>query len=208
MIQTEKLFFSYKNQSELQFRDLNIRVHQHSLLIGASGCGKTTLLHILSGLRKPTSGLVKIAGTDITGLNASALDRFRGQNIGLVFQTSHFLKSISIRDNLRLTASLAKAESDNAWIETLLDKLGIIRIAHKSANQLSTGEQQRAAIARALVSKPKILLADEPTSALDDNNANQVIELLKSQAEAYNTTLLIVTHDQRLKKHFANHIEL
>lgn len=208
VIKTEQLRYSYSNQERLSFADLNIHAGQHTLLLGESGCGKTTLLHLLAGLRRPDSGKVFIADTDITTLSSSRLDKFRGANIGLVFQSPHFIRSISIFDNLAITASLAGKKPDKNQMKEMLAQLGLSGKENKPAFRLSTGEQQRAAIARALVVHPKIILADEPTSALDDKNTEGVIELLKEQASANDATLIIVTHDQRLKSHFKNKVEL
>lgn len=163
---------------------------------------------MLAGLLKPASGSIEIAGTDITKLNTGKLDHFRGQHIGVVFQQPHFVQSLTVAENLRLAQYLAGAKEDGRRVKSLLESLNLGHKLGVKPRELSQGEQQRVAIARAIVNQPKVILADEPTSALDDANALEVIQLLETQANEQKATLLIVTHDQRLKNHFPNRIQL
>lgn len=199
MLRTTDLTFAYNSTTHLTFPDLHCGAGEHWLLLGQSGSGKTTLLHLLAGLRRPTSGQIHIKDTDISRLSGAELDRFRGQHIGLVFQRSHFLRALSVRDNLATAQQLAGLPVDYQRIRTLLEQLNVSHKLHQRPDQLSVGEQQRVDIARAIINQPAIILADEPTSALDDVNAEQVIQLLQQQAAAVDATLLIVTHDNRLK---------
>ena len=178
------------------------------MIIGRSGSGKTTLLHLLSGLRSPSTGKIDILGSTITEMSQSELDKFRGKNIGMIFQVPHFIKAITVLENLTLAQSLAGADINAQKAKGILDQLNIASKVSQKTSQLSVGEQQRVAIARALINSPKIIFADEPTSALDDHNTEQVINLLKEQADQQNATLIVVTHDQRLKDNFQRSIEL
>lgn len=178
------------------------------LITGESGRGKTTLLHILGGLIRPQRGTIAIAGRDLSTLSAGRLDRFRAQNIGIVLQESHFVKSLSVFENLCLASWLASGKRHEGRASESLDALGIREHAHKLPSRLSIGQQQRASIARALVNRPAILLADEPTSSLDDVNAIKVVDLLRKASAQSGTALIIVTHDSRLKAEFPNRVNL
>lgn len=208
MLKTQQLAYAYKGASLLHFPDLNCASGSHWLILGQSGSGKTTFLHLLGGLLSPAQGHIVLNDTDISQLNNKELDRFRGQQIGLVFQKAHFVQALTVSENLLLAQKLAGVNCSQQEIDNMLESLSIADKRHKKIQQLSVGEQQRVAIARALVKKPSLILADEPTSALDDRNSAAVIELLEQQAKAVNATLLIVTHDQRLKDHFSNKIIL
>ena len=208
MIKAKQLEFSYDGQSTLSFPNVECAAGEQCLILGQSGCGKTTLLHLLGGLLTPTKGTIEIGSTNLSQLSGAALDQFRGRNIGIIFQQSHFIRSLTIEENLLLAQKLSANPSDKNAIHSLLEKLNIAYKAHDKADSLSQGEQQRAAIARALINRPKLILADEPTSALDDINCNEVIRLLEEQALAANAALLIVTHDARLKEHISKQIFL
>lgn len=208
MLHTSQLTFAYKGQSVLQFPDLQCNQGEHWLLLGQSGSGKTTLLHLLGGLLSPRFGQVVVADQTITGLKAAALDRFRGSHIGIIFQKSHFVRALSVEQNLALAQKLAGKSIDKKRIGDLLDHLNLGHKKHSRPDQLSVGEQQRAAIARALLNQPAVILADEPTSALDDHNCGEVIKLLETEAGNVGATLLVVTHDGRLKTRFSNQVTL
>ena len=178
------------------------------LLLGDSGCGKTTLLHLLCGILRPTQGNVLVNGQNLGLLTGKNLDRFRGNHVGLVFQRSHFVQSLSVLENLALPYFLTGQTADLDHAQTLLDTLGVGHKAKSRPQDLSVGEQQRASIARALVHRPAVLLADEPTSALDDRSTQAVLNLLEEQAAQAGATLVIVTHDQRLKDRYDRKVEL
>ncbi|MDX1479458.1 MAG: ABC transporter ATP-binding protein [Saprospiraceae bacterium] len=208
MLAATDLTYTYKGSQPLRFPDIRCEKGDHWLLLGASGSGKTTLLHLLAGLRTPQSGSVVIGGTEISKLPTAKLDTFRGQHIGIVFQVPHFVRSLNVEENLALTQSLSGRRVDKDLIRTLLERLNVGDKLKSRPARLSQGEQQRVAIARALVNKPDVILADEPTSALDDENTDEVIRLLEEAAEATQTTLLVVTHDNRLKDKFDKQIIL
>lgn len=208
MLETKDLKYSYDGKTTLSFPNISCDKGDRWLLLGQSGSGKTTLLHLLGGLRTSAEGDVLINGMSLKAMSQSGLDRFRGKHIGIVFQKSHFVRALNVEENLVLAQTLAGQSIDRERIKLLLDRLNIGHKLKSKTDSLSIGEQQRAAIARALVNKPAVILADEPTSALDDKNCNEVIDLLEQQAGEENATLLIVTHDGRLKSRFSNQITL
>ena len=180
----------------------------HCLVLGPSGSGKTTLLNIIAGLLRPTAGTVTISGQDIGTLGPGALDVFRGRHIGIVFQTLHLVSALSVADNLHLARYLAGLRRDEARLHGVLESLGVGAMAAARPRTLSQGEAQRVAIARAVINDPAIILADEPTSALDDGNAGHVLDLLSQQADMCGATLVIATHDRRIRSRFAAVLEL
>ncbi|MEN0002538.1 MAG: ATP-binding cassette domain-containing protein [Bacteroidota bacterium] len=208
MLQTNNLIYSYDGQQVLRFPDFEFVASQHYLLLGQSGSGKTTLLHLLGGLRAPKSGEIFINDVDIASLSQAELDRFRGKHIGIIFQQSHFVRSLNVQENLILAQQLAGMAVAKDRIRTLLERLNVGHKLYAKTDNLSVGEQQRVAIARALVNNPTIILADEPTSALDDTNCTEVANLLEEEANKVGATLLIVTHDGRLKDKFEHQITL
>ena len=207
MIKTKKLEFSYDNQEFFKFHDINLKKKENLLIIGKSGVGKTTLLHLLAGLLKSSSGSIELCGKNITSLSSDELDKFRKNNIGIVFQRPHFVNSLTVKENLQLAQYIAN-KKNNFRIESVLKNLNIFDKAHNKTNSLSQGEKQRASIAMAIINSPKLILADEPSSSLDDENCTRVIKLLKKQAREFEAQLIVITHDSRLKKHFKKSIEL
>ena len=207
MIKTEKIEFSYDNDFIFKFEDIKLKNEENLLILGNSGIGKTTLLHLLSGLLKAKSGSIELYGKELTKLSSFQLDRFRRDNIGIVFQKPHFVNSLTVKENLELAQYIAD-KKDIKRIETILNNLNIFDKINKKTNELSQGEKQRVSIALAIVNSPKLILADEPTSSLDDDNCSNVIKLLKKQASNFGAQLLVITHDSRLKKHFKKSIKL
>lgn len=208
MLNSKSISYSYDGINELCFPDLKLKQSQSLLILGESGIGKTTLIYILAGLLRPNSGTLEINSIKINELNSNEIDRFRGDNIGMVFQFPRFVNNISILDNLCLSQYLSKNKKDVIRATQLLAQVGLEHKKHNKAKELSQGEQQRAAIALSVVKKPKLILADEPTSSLDDVNCAKTISLLKEQAALNNASLIIITHDHRLKSQFNNHIYL
>ena len=207
MIKTESLKFSYDGKKYFDFPDINLDSGENLLIIGNSGIGKTTLLHLLAGILKPESGSINISGTDISKFSDTELDKFRGDNIGIVFQKPHFISSLTINENLKLAKYLSTSKTGGD-AEKILESLNINDKYQQKPNQLSEGEKQRASIALALINSPSLILADEPTSSLDDFNCDNVIKLLKTQAKDHKAQLIVITHDARLKKHFKNNLNL
>ena len=165
------------------------------------------MLNLLGGLASPSSGSVVVNYKNISSLTKNQLDQFRGSNIGFVFQTPHFIKSLTVQDNLLLTQYLVNETNYNHF-ERLLKKVGLFTRVNDKIYELSEGEKQRISIVRSLINQPKVILADEPTSALDDESCNDVISLLKELSMENNAVLIIVTHDRRLKKKFTQFIDL
>ena len=208
MINTENLSFQYDNEELMSFPDVNCDVGEIMLVLGQSGVGKTTLLHLLSGIIRAKGGSVSIAGQNLSELSDKKLDHFRGQYIGVIFQKFHFIKSLNVLENLTIAQKLAGKPIDENRCKELLENLQIGHKIKSKINELSQGEIQRVAIARALVNNPAVILADEPTSALDDSNCQAVLDLLSTQAKQSRAALVIVTHDTRLKDMIDNKITI
>jgi len=208
MIVTKNLSFSYGKGTSFNFPDVAVASGESLLITGGSGRGKTTLLHLLGGLLRPRAGEVVIEHTNIATLSEKKLDHFRGQHIGLVLQQAYFVASLNVLENVVLASWLTTGIKATEKAKQLLQQLDLQGHLHKQPSQLSTGQQQRVSIARALINEPKLLLADEPTSSLDDDNARRVAGMLAHLAKQYGTALVVVTHDQRLKDTFLNQISL
>lgn len=208
MISTKKITFSYGKSSEFSFPDILCKEGETLLVTGNSGVGKTTLLHLLGGLLRPKSGEISIDNTAINFFSERKLDHFRGKNIGLVLQQSHFVEAFTVLENVALASWLVTGKQKTQKAKQLLEHLDLGEQLYKLPSQLSIGQQQRVSIARALINEPKLLLADEPTSSLDDENTFKVANLLENLAKEFNTALVIVTHDSRLKERFPNQISL
>ena len=198
----------YGTKLVVSLASLQIEKGEHTLLLGPSGCGKTTLLNVLSGIGSPLAGRVAINGTALETLSVGDRDRFRGKHIGLVMQRLHLISALTVSKNLRLAQKLADIEVNDSIISAALEKLGVADKLERYPRELSQGEAQRVAIARALINRPALILADEPTSALDDANCLAAIDLLFDQAAAYGATLIVATHDQRIRAHFKRVVEL
>ncbi|RZK69882.1 MAG: ATP-binding cassette domain-containing protein [Pedobacter sp.] len=208
MITLNSVVHNYNSNKMISFDNWKINTAEQWLLLGASGSGKTTLLHILTGILKPTNGEVVIDSTSIYKLGAKDLDQFRGRNIGIVFQRPHLIKSLTISENLAMAQSFANLKVDNNRISEVLESLDIVDKKNAYPNELSQGQLQRVSIARAVINKPSLLIADEPTSSLDDYNATAVLNLLLSQSSLNEATLIVATHDNRVKQAFTNRYEL
>ncbi len=208
MIKTRALQYAYHPHQTLSFPDITLGERQDLLILGESGIGKTTLLHLLAGLLPARAGSILVNDTEITQLSAGLMDRFRGQHIGIVFQRPYFVQALTVDENLRLVQHVARRPVQRERIARVLDALGLATQAKRRTQQLSQGEQQRAAIALAVINRPTLLLADEPTASLDDKNCQRVITLLREQAAETGAHLLVITHDQRLKSKFSRTLTL
>jgi ABC-type lipoprotein export system ATPase subunit len=208
MIAIRGLSHRYGANEPIRIPDWKVAQGERWLVLGPSGCGKTTLLHVLAGLVRPSEGQVEVAGENLLKLEGARLDRWRATTVGIVLQALHLVKHLSARDNLRLAQYLAKAPQDDARIDDTLGALGVGAKSARRPSELSQGEQQRVAIARAVVNRPKLVLADEPTANLDDASAATVIDLLAEQAARHGATLVVATHDARVKGKFRERLEL
>ena len=208
MFEIRNLKHAYNGTEVLNVPAWQAEQGAHWLILGPSGSGKTTLLHILAGILRPSSGSASVAGQELPALKPAALDRFRGRNIGLVLQRLHLIPSLTVMDNLLLAQYLAGLPQDGARADETLAALDLRDKGEAHPHQLSFGQAQRVAVARAMVNRPKLLLADEPTSNLDDARCLQALDLLQAQARACNATLVIATHDQRIRARIPNQFEL
>lgn len=200
MISIQQLTFQYHSDSDpIHFPDWEVPQGEQALIIGSSGSGKTTLLHLLAGLLTPQKGMIKVGEKDLARLASNALDKYRGQHIGLVFQKPHLLNSLSLEQNLLLAQYMAGLKQDHARVIEVIERLGLTHRKKALVTTLSLGEAQRASIARAVINDPSVILADEPTSSLDDENCEKVLSILQEQASTQHATLVIATHDQRVK---------
>ena len=191
MFDVSQLVHDYDREEVLRVDTWQAAQGAQWLMLGPSGSGKTTLLHVLAGILRPTSGQVMVAGQDVIALSASQLDRFRGKNVGIVLQRLHLIDSLTVLNNLLLAQYLAGEAQDAARVREVLASLDLGDKANAHPHELSHGQAQRVAVARAVVNKPKLLLADEPTSNLDDTRCMQVLDLLLAQAKACDATLVI-----------------
>lgn len=198
----------YNASTVVNLPDLQVNNGEELLVLGMSGSGKSTLLHVLAGLLNPTNGQFSLNGTLIYDMSEGARDRYRGKNIGIVFQQMHLIRTLNVIDNLKLAQYMCGLKPDSYRIKKLCSDLDISKKLDSYPEELSQGQKQRVSIARAVVNKPVLMLADEPTSSLDDVRSKDVILLLKDQAKKTGATLIVSTHDQRVKKHFSNVINL
>ncbi|WP_342450719.1 ABC transporter ATP-binding protein [Lunatimonas salinarum] len=207
MLKATNLAFAYNHSIRFDLPDIELRSGEELLVLGKSGSGKTTLLNILGGLLKPHQGEVMVNGKSLYQLEGHALDKFRGEHIGIVFQKPHLLTALNVLENFQM-ANFFVGREKTSLIEENLKELGILDKKRAKITTLSEGEAQRVSIARALANEPRVILADEPTASLDDTNAEIVIRLLKAQAKRLGAALIVVTHDQRVKNHVSTHVTI
>jgi putative ABC transport system ATP-binding protein len=176
---------------------LTVQEGELTAVMGPSGSGKSTLMHILAGLDKPTSGRVTIAGTSIAELSDAELTKLRRRHIGFVFQFFNLLPMLDAEENIVLPLSIAGEKPEKAWVNELLEEVGLSDRRTHRPSELSGGQQQRVAIGRALVSKPSIVFADEPTGNLDSKTSGEILELLERSVRELGQTIVMVTHESR-----------
>ena len=199
---------AYADESVIHVDELFVPKGGKLLVNGPSGSGKTTFLHVLCGILRPRSGKVLVQDQDIYALPESDRDRFRGQTSGIVLQQFHLLPALTVTQNLMVARYAADLAQDPKKTNALLAGLGIEENRDAYPTQLSYGQQQRVAIARALVNEPALLLADEPTSGLDDENAHRVLDLLMEQSDRWEVTLVVASHDDRVRLSITDSYEL
>ncbi len=186
----------------LDVPEFHVAPSEQMVLVGQSGCGKTTLLHIISGISRPDSGKVRVNDWDITLMTEPECDRFRAEHIGYVFQTFNLLRGFSALENVMLSMRFTGRKVDKQRARHLLERVGLgHRTAHKPT-QLSVGEQQRVAVARALANRPKLLLADEPTANVDAGHQQQILDLLRETCREEKVSLVLVTHSAEVAGQF------
>ncbi len=207
-----KKSFTLPDGKELPVLDIAhfaVDAGEQAVLVGRSGCGKTTLLHVIAGISRPDSGHVRLDGWDITLLSEAESDRFRAERIGYVFQTFNLLPGFSALENVILGMTFGKGRPDAARAKHLLDRVGLShRMSHRP-KMMSVGEQQRVSVARALANRPKVILADEPTANVDTGNQQQIIDLMREACREEDVALIIVTHSPLVAQQFTriDHLE-
>jgi len=208
MLEINNLNVGYDGTTVMELPHLSLSTGEHCLILGASGSGKTTILSTISGLLAPIGGEIVLDGHSYKDLHGSTMDEFRGRHIGIIYQTLHMVSALTVLENLLLAQYAAGLPQDKDKAVNLLEHLGIADKKGNKPETLSQGQLQRVAIARATINDPKIIVGDEPTSALDDNACENVMDLLLNLAAASNASLVIATHDQRIKRHFHKQITL
>ena len=208
MVEVEALEHGFGDHRVLDLPSWRVEAGERSLVTGPSGSGKSTLLHLLAGIATPRAGVVRVTGQDLAALSASARDRFRGRSVGLLLQSFHLLDTLSVFDNVRLARRLAGLAEDRDRCREVLEALGVAGLARARPSTLSHGQAQRVALARAVVNRPDVILADEPTSSLDDESCERVAALIEAEAARHGATLIVATHDSRLRGRFERHLSL
>lgn len=178
--------------------DLSVEQGEFVSIVGTSGSGKSTLLHMLGGLDRPTSGVVRVEGRDISRLKDEELTIFRRRKIGFVFQSYNLVPVLNVYENVVLPIELDGNKVDTAYVQDIIEVLGLEKKKYNLPSQLSGGQQQRVAIARAIASKPAILLADEPTGNLDSMTSQDVLSLLKVTSDRFGQTVVMITHNEEI----------
>ncbi len=215
VIQCKNINFAYHEKTSkpiLNISDFFLKRGERCFLHGPSGSGKSTLLGILTGILIPSTGWVEILSSNIFNFTSSQRDQFRGEQFGYIFQSFNLIPYLSVLENIALSFAFQKKTFSKKIIQERMDEimqhLGLMDYQHKTANELSIGQQQRVAAARALVHQPEILIADEPTSSLDFDMRMKFIELLLDQCNRTQTTVLFVSHDLALTEYFDKKISL
>ena len=200
ILQIKSLEYEVDNQKIIKGNSFNINHKEHQLILGNSGSGKTTLLNLMSGLLKPSSGEILFEGVKYSSLNEKDLDSLRAENFGFIFQKLNLIEYLSIKQNL----ALVKDKFNFYDVDKIISELGLSGKSNQEVKNLSFGEAQRVAIARGVINNPKVIFADEPTSALDDSNTEIVMKMIFDYVNKNNSTLVVCTHDDRVKKFFSN----
>ena len=194
----DDISFDIDGQKLFSNINLNLKPQKDLLITGPSGVGKTTLLSILCGLQKPTNGSIIYNDIDLYNLAENEIDNFRGKNLGIVFQNFNLINSFTVKQNLEIAANAIGNKSSDQYFN-LLDRIGLADKSHIKVANLSIGEKQRLAVARAFVGEPQWIFCDEPTSSLDDKNANIIANLIKEESSRCKASLVLITHDSRIQ---------
>lgn len=216
VIELHDLRFCWPNQASntLSLDELIVMQGEHLFIRGASGSGKTTLLNLLAGILTPNRGQLQVLEQELTQLSPAARDRFRADHLGIIFQQFNLLPYLSVLDNVKLPCEFSKrrriqAGDVSATAIRLLEHLGLnTQTNNRTVTALSVGQQQRVAVARALIGKPELIIADEPTSALDTDTRDHFLKLLFSEAEAQGSTIIFVSHDPQIAHYFPRSLDL
>ena len=198
MLKCENIEFNVDGQNLFSNINLNLKPQKDLLITGPSGVGKTTLLSILCGIQKPTTGKIIYNNTNLYSLAEANVDEFRGKNLGVVFQNFNLINTFTVKQNLEIAISAINTKKSIPFFN-LLDRVGLANKSHIKVANLSIGEKQRLAVARAFVGDPKWVFCDEPTSSLDDKNANIIANLIKEESLRCKASLVLITHDSRIQ---------
>ena len=198
MLICEDISFDIDGHKLFSNVNLNIKSQKDLLITGPSGVGKTTLLSVLCGIQKPTTGCVTYNNVSLYSLNESKIDEFRGKNLGIVFQNFNLINVFTVKQNLEIAASAFGTKEITPFFD-LLKRVGLADKSHIKVINLSVGEKQRLAVARAFVGEPKWVFCDEPTSSLDDKNADIIVNLIKEESLRCKASLILITHDNRIQ---------
>ncbi len=201
--------WSKNSPHTLDIESWEVNTGQSIFIYGRSGSGKSTLLNIIAGILEPRHGTVTILGQNINQLKQTQKDKFRANHMGVIFQQFNLIPYLSVRENIQLSQIFSTTQNTTKDIKLLINQLGLpASLLSRKANQLSVGQQQRVAVARALFHKPEIIIADEPTSALDTETRDEFINLLLQQTKENKSTILFVSHDKSLSQYFDQTIDL
>ena len=200
----ENIQYKYEDKVFLKELSFNIECGNHLLIHGRSGSGKSTLINLMTGLLRAISGSITFENINYNTLTDSDLDVLRSKNFGFIFQRLHLIGHLNVKQNI----SIAINKNNCLCTEELIKDLGLEKLRNKKVSDLSVGEAQRVAVARGVVNNPKVIFADEPTSALDNSNSKKVMDLILSQTKKTNSTLIVSTHDERIKNYFSKVIRL
>ena len=204
LLKIKNLEYKLKKKIILKKQNFILKQGNHLLIHGPSGCGKTTLMNLMAGLLRPSNGEIIFDQKKFSNLTNIQLDDLRLNHFGFVFQKLHLISHLNIEQNIILAQNISRPSS----INELMKDLGLDSLKKQKIYNLSVGEAQRVAIARAVVNRPRIIFADEPTSALDDLNTKKVMDLIIKQTKKFDSTLIVSTHDLRIKKYFSNVLEI
>ncbi len=215
-IEMKNLSFRWPGQTEdtLKIDALSVQPKEHIFIKGASGSGKSTLLSLIAGINLVSQGELNVLGKSLSDMGSFQRDQFRANHLGIIFQQFNLLSYLSVQDNITLPIWFSRKRGQainekQAMVQLLLEKLDLPKkIATQPVSELSTGQQQRVAVARALIGSPEIIIADEPTSSLDTDNRDRFLQLLFEQADTNNSSLVFVSHDSAIASHFDKQIDL
>lgn len=198
MLICENLSFSIDGHKLFSNIDFKIKKEKDLLITGPSGIGKTTLLSVLCGLQIPTEGSIRYNDTSLYSLSENKIDEFRGKQLGIVFQSFNLINAFTIKQNLQI-ANTAEGSQDTDHLYDLIERVGLADKSHIKVSNLSIGEKQRVAVARAFIGQPKWIFCDEPTSSLDDKNTDIITNLIKEESLRHKASLILITHDKRVQ---------
>ena len=198
MLICENLSFSIDGHKLFSNIDIKLKKEKDLLITGPSGIGKTTLLSVLCGLQIPTEGSIRYNDISLYSLSENKIDEFRGKHLGIVFQSFNLINAFTIKQNLQI-ANTAEGSQDTDHLYDLLERVGLADKSHIKVSNLSIGEKQRVAVARAFIGQPKWIFCDEPTSSLDDKNTDIITNLIKEESLRHKASLILITHDKRVQ---------